>query len=300
MNLTPLSEKMPSSLPTSSKNSTTSRPTTSPSHPPTRQFSTFHAPPLHLSKKSHPCPHSKYTSLPTVLGTTPRYPLAQLRPSFAWRTVTSTTQCALLCMASSPWSDTALPSLTNAYMKPDSASTNLPEQCTPTRLKYAASRTITGTQTCHQSTSKMAGKWTSKCPPTMAGKWTSKCPPTMARTSSLSGLESWGMAKSSPELESTSTSLNTWSPYFSHQTTHNDPPPPYPSGSSNCSKPREGPTTPWLKRPTASNTPPPSQRWNATANTINTTLNLKSIDEPSLPKSTEKMKPSKGSNTRWK
>src|SRR6266851_1856769 len=240
-----LSEKMPPLPPNSSKSSTPDRPTTSQSHPLTHRFSMFPTPPLHLSKRSHHHPHSMYTLPLTASGTTLRSPLAWLRPSFAWRmAMTLMTLHTPLHTASSAQYIDAQQSPTKDSPKPTTVLTNSPEQCTPTKPRSAASGT---------------GQGTSICPPTsnaMEDEWTFKCPPTMGRTSSPDGSKSWGTARLLQEQESTLTSQNTWSPSTSHQTTHSDPPPPYLSGSWSYSKPKEGPTTPWLKQPMASNTPP--------------------------------------------
>jgi len=243
MNLTPLSETMPNLPPTSSKSSTTDRPATSRFHPLIHWCGTFPTPPLHLSKKSHPRPCSKYASALTAWGTTRLYPLGQLRPSFAWRTTTSPTLHMLLHTALSQWCGTVLPSPTNTLPRQDTASTNSPEQYPPTRPRSVTSKAATRPPKCHPTSSATADEWTFKCPHTVA------------RTSLPSGSELWGTVRSSPELESTLTSQNTWSPFTSHQTTHSDPPPLYRTGSSNFCKPEGGPTTPWLKRPVASTTP---------------------------------------------
>src|SRR5216683_555612 len=180
MSSTPSLGKMPSSPPTSSKNSMITKPATYLSRPPTRRFSMSHTPLLHLSKRSLHHPHSEYTSPQTAWGTTPQYPLGQLRPSSAWRTVTSPTQHAPLHTASSQWYDDAPPSPTNTLARPDTTLTNSPERYMPARPKSAASETTTGTPTCRPTLSATVDEWTSKCPPTVA------------RMSSPSGSESWG------------------------------------------------------------------------------------------------------------
>src|SRR5216683_2262592 len=169
-------------------------------------------------------------------------------------------------MVSSQRCDATPPSPTNASPKPAAASTNSTGQYTPTKVKSATLGMATGTPTCPPSLSEMGDEWTSKCPPTMV------------RMSLPDGFESWGTVRLLPEQESTSISPNMWSLYSSHQTTHSDPLPPYLSGLSNYSKPREGPTTPWLKRPIVSSTPPPSPKWNDTAATTSVALSSKSID----------------------
>src|SRR6266851_9116832 len=108
------------------------------------------------------------------------------------------------------------------------------------------------------------------------------------------------MARSSPEQESTSMSQNTWSPFTSHQTTHSNPPPPYRTGSSSFCKPGGEPTTPWLKQPVASITPPPSLRWSNTAITTNATPSSKSPVELSPPILNKKTTRYKGLNIVWK
>src|SRR6266851_1394443 len=232
MSSTPLSGRTRGLPPTSSKNSITNKTATSPSRPPTHRFSMSHTPPLHPSKRSLHRPCSEYASLQTAWGTTPQYPLGQLRPSSAWRTTTSPTQRAPSRTASSPRYNDAPPSPTNTSARPDAASTSYPEWSMPEKPKSTASETVTGTPRCRPTLSEMEGRWTFKCPPTAA------------RTSSPNGSESWEMARSSPEPESTLTSQNTWSPSTSHQTTHSAPLPPSPTGSSSSSKLGGEPTTP--------------------------------------------------------
>ncbi len=245
-------------------------------------------PPLYPSKKSHPRPHSVYTSAPTVSDTTPRSHLAWPRPSSTWRIATSPTLHMLSRMASSQWCDDAQPSPTNDLPKLTAESTNSPGQYTPTKVRYAISGMVIETLTCPLSLN------------VTGDEWTYKCPPTTVRTSLPTRSESWGMVKSSPEQESTLTSQNMWSPSTFHQTTHSDPPPPYCNGSWSSSKPEGGPTTPWLRRHIASNTPPPSPKWNITVTTTNAMLSSRSTGEPSSLKSNEKMKPYRGSNTAWR
>src|SRR5216683_5584552 len=142
-----------------------------------------------------------------------------------------------------------------------------------------------------------------RCRPTTNAtedKWTSKCPPTVARTLSLGGSGLWGMVRSLPELEKAPMSQNTWSPSTFHQTTQPDPPPHSPTGSSNSSKLGEEPTTPWLRRPVALNTPQPLLRWNDTAATTYAVLSSKWHDEQSRPTSTKKTTCSRGLNIVWK
>src|SRR5216683_5975070 len=128
MSSTPSLERMPSLPPTSSRSSMTAKPATYLSHPPTRRFSMSHTPPLHPSKRSLHRPRSKYALPQTVWGITPRYPLGQLRPSSAWRTVTSPTQHTPSHTASFQQYDGTLPSPTNTSARPDDGSINSTEQ----------------------------------------------------------------------------------------------------------------------------------------------------------------------------
>src|SRR5216683_3132608 len=120
----------------------------------------------------------------------------------------------------------------------EAASTSSTEWCTPGRPNSTTSGIARQPPTCRLGSSGIGDEWTSKCPPTGA------------KTSSPSGSESWGTERSSPEPGSTLMKQNTWSPYTSHQTTHSDPLPPSPTGSSNSSKQGGEPTTPWLRRHT--------------------------------------------------
>src|SRR6266851_8816344 len=288
MSSTPLSGRTRGLPPTSSKNSITNKTATSPSRPPTHRFSMSHTPPLHPSKRSLHRPCSEYASLQTAWGTTPQYPLGQLRPSSAWRTTTSPTPRAPSLTASSPPSPAAARSPTNASPKPADASISCKGQCTHERPKSAVSETTTPPPTCRTITSETEGEWTSRCPP-MEG-----------RTSSHGGSGSWGMGRSSPEPASEPTNQNTWSPSISHQTTQHAPPPYSPPGFSSFSKPTEELTTPWLRQRVDSNTPQLSQKWSGTAATTCIGPNSKWLAEQSPPTSTKKTTRFRGLNIAWK
>src|SRR5216683_1856587 len=288
MTSTPSSETTPSSPLTSSKNSTTDKPATSPSRPPSQRFSMSLTPPLRPSKSSRPHPRSEYASPQPGWRTTPLYPLGQLRPSSAWRTVPSQTPRALSPTASSPPLTAAAESPTNASPNPDAGSTSCKGRSTHERPRYAASETATPPPTCQPTTSETGDESTSRCPPTEG------------RTSSPDGSGFWGTGRSSPEPASEPTSQNTWSLYTSHQTTQHAPPPYSPPGSSSSSKPTGEPTTPWLRRRVDSITQQPSPKWNDTAATTPTAPSSKWHDEQSSPTSKKKTTRFRGLNIAWK
>src|SRR6266851_5412832 len=233
-------------------------------------------PPLYPYKRSHHHLRSTYTLPLMALATTPRSPLAWLRPSFTWRMVmTSTTPHVPSHTALSPQCINVWQSPTKGLPKPTTTSTSSLEQYTPTKPRSTTSETGRGTARCPLISSATGDEWTSKCPPTMA------------RTLSPTGSKSWGMARSLPEQESTPMSQNTWSPSTSPQTTHNAPPPPYHHGLWSYSRPRGDPTTPWLKQPVASNTLLHTPRWSDTAATTSDRPNWKSTNGPLWLKSSE-------------
>src|SRR6266851_9802094 len=287
-NSPPSSETTPSSPPTSCRNLTTDKPATSPSRPPSRRFGMSLTPPLRPSKSSRPRPRSEYASPQTGWHTSPLYPLGQLRPSSAWRTLPSTPPPGPSLTASSRPSTAAAQSPTNASGKPGAVSTSSKERCTQGKPRSDASARATPPPTCQQASSATGDVSTSRCPPTEG------------RTSSPNGYDSWVMGRSSPEPASELMSQNTWSPSTSHQTTQHAPPPYSPPGSSSYSKPTEGPTTPWLKRHAASSTPPPSPKWSNTAATTRTEPSSKWRDAPSPPTSTKKTTRFRGLNIVWK
>src|SRR6266851_589264 len=143
MSSTPSSEKTPSSPPTSSKSSTTAQPATSQSRPPSHWPRMLLTPPLRPSKNSRPLPRFEYASPQQGWGTTPQFPLGQLRPSSAWRTTPSPTRHEPSPTASSRQSNTEAPSLTNASQSPGDGSTNSRERYTQGRPKSDASETPT-------------------------------------------------------------------------------------------------------------------------------------------------------------
>ncbi len=108
------------------------------------------------------------------------------------------------------------------------------------------------------------------------------------------------MARSSPELESTWTSQNTWSHFTSKPTTHAALPPHWPHGSSSCSNREGGPITPWLKRPVSSRTPLPTPKLSITTITTKGTSNWKSTNGQSSLRLSEKTTCCKGLSPAWK